>query len=284
MSLTWRPRCCLRGPSANIYQILKGCCLCCVVHPPVIVVRAPVAEFEERLGKLLEKGLVMPFALSLVDAFGDRSLSGRYRDNVSDPHRAISVSGKTVRAMTPKAIREALAKASLRKQLPIIIVDETGADDFPKRLFVSADLVLETGGIDRSLLADLLHVCLDMPPKVSLADVDACAFHPGALGLDDLVLALRPGRSGEDILGVLTELGKASEAEDEENTEGESGGWSRKIKHRSHEKPGNLSRKQSDCSTALTQPEAPPSEKTTTSSTTGYLSVEMLAGYGQARD
>lgn len=251
---------------------------------PVIVVRAPVAEFEERLGKMLENGLAMPFALSLIDAFGDRSLSGRYRDNVRDPHRAITISGKGVLSMTPKAVREALAKASLRKQLPVIIVDETERDDFPQRLLVSADLVLETGGIDRSLLADLLHLCLDMPPKVSLAAMDLCAFHPGALGLDDLALALRPGRSVEDILGALTELGKATEAEDEENTEGESGGRSRKIKQRSHEKPGSLRRKASQGSTALTQPEAPPSEKTTTSSTTRYLSVEVLAGYGQARD
>lgn len=251
---------------------------------PVIVVRAPVAEFEEWLGKMLEKGLIMPFALSLIDAFGDRSLSGRYRDNVSDPHRAITISGRGALAMTPKAVREAVAKASLRKQLPIIIADETGADDFPKRLLVSADLVLETGGVDRSLLAELLHVCLDMPPKVSLAAMDRCAFHPGALGLDDLALAVRPGRSVEDILGILAELGKATEAEDEDDTEGEGGGRARKIKQRSHEKPGSLSRKASYGSTALTQPEAPPSEKTTTSSTTRYLSVETLAGYGQARD
>lgn len=251
---------------------------------PVIVVRAPVAEFEERLGKMLEKGLIMPFALSLIDAFGDRSLSGRYRDNVSDPHRAITISGKCVLSMTPKAVREALAKASLRKQLPIIIADETGADDFPKRLLVSADIVFETGGIDRSLLAELLHVCLDMPPKVSLAAMERCAFHPGTLGLDDLALAIRPGRSVEDILGVLAELGKATKAEDEDDTEGEGGGRARKIKQRSHVKPGSLSRKASYGSTALTQPEAPPSEKTTTSSTTRYLSVDLLAGYGQARD
>lgn len=251
---------------------------------PVIVIRAPVAEFEERVGILLEKGLIMPFALTLIDAFGDRSLSGRYRDNVSDPHRATTISGKGVLETTPKAVREALAKASLRKQLPIIIADETGTDDFPQRLLVSADLVLETGGVDRSLLAELLHVCLDMPPKVSLAAMDACAFHPGALGLDDLAFALRPGRSVEDILGVLAELGKATKAEDEDDTEGEGGGRARKIKQRSHEKPGILSRKASYGSAALTQPEAPPSEKTTTSSTTKYLAVELLAGYGQARD
>ncbi len=64
---------------------------------------------------MLERAAVMPFAVSLIDAFGDKSISGSYRDNASDPHRAASISGKRVQDMTSKAVREAVAKTFLRK-------------------------------------------------------------------------------------------------------------------------------------------------------------------------
>ncbi len=91
-----------------------------LVRPaPVVVIRSSVAEFERRFGTMLERGAVMPFALSLVDAFGDKSISGSYRDNASDPHRAASISGKRVQDLSSKALREAVAKAFLRKELPL---------------------------------------------------------------------------------------------------------------------------------------------------------------------
>ncbi len=66
----------------------------------------------------------MPFALSLVDAFGDRALSGRYRDQESDPHRVMTMAGKALRDMSAQPIRDALAKASLHKTMPLFIADE----------------------------------------------------------------------------------------------------------------------------------------------------------------
>ncbi|MCD2178232.1 AAA family ATPase [Rhizobium sp. C1] len=255
-----------------------------LVRPaPVVVIRSSVAEFERRFGTMLERGAVMPFALSLVDAFGDKSISGSYRDNASDPHRAASISGKRVQDLSSKALREAVAKAFLRKELPIVVVDETTASDFPSRLLAGADVILDTGRLDRGLLADLLHICLNIPPKASLKAMEERAFQPGQLGLDDLALALRPGRSVEKILSILIELSAANDADDDD-ADGENEWRSRKIRQGSREKQGNLSRDRKHGAFDLTQPEAPPPDKNTKPSTTKYLSVETLAGYGRARD
>ncbi len=252
---------------------------------PVIVMQTTVAEYEQRVGKMLERGLIMPFALSLVDAFGDRALGGRYRDQESDPHRVMTMSGKGLRDMSAQAIRDALAKASLHKTMPLIIADENASAEFPLRLLAAADLALQTGGIDRTLLAELLHVCLGVPPKTSLTTMETRDFQPGALGLDDLALALRPGRSVEEILAVLTALTAATEAEkddeDEESSEGR--GRSRKLKPRGRERLGRLTRSKGDGASDLTMPEPLPSDAEQNTSTTKYLSVETLSGYGQAR-
>ncbi len=159
---------------------------------PVIVMQTGVAEFEQRVGRMLERALIMPFPLSLVDAFGDRALGGRYRDQESDPHRVMTMSGKGLRDMSAQAIRDGLAKASLHKTMPLFIADENASLEFPPRLLAAADLALQTGGIDRTLLAELLHVCLSIPPKSTLMAMETRDFQPGALGLDDLALALRP--------------------------------------------------------------------------------------------
>ncbi len=252
---------------------------------PVIVLQTKVAECEQRVGKMLEKGLIVPFALSLVDAFGDRALGGRYRDQESDPHRVMTMSGKALRDMSAQAIRDALSKAALHKTTPLFIADENASAEFPRRLLAAADLVLQTGGIDRTLLAELLQVCLGIPPKTSLMAMEIRDFQPGALGLDDLALALRSGRSVEEILTVLTALTVAAEAEkeDEDEESGEGSGRSRKLKPRGRERLGRLIRSKRTGASDLTMPEPLPSDAEQTPSTTKYLSLETLSGYGQAR-
>lgn len=253
---------------------------------PVIVVQTTVTEFEQRMGRMLERALIMPFPLSLVDAFGDRALSGRYRDQEWDPHRVMTMSGKGLRNMSSQAIRDALAKASLHKTMPLFVADEQASTEFPLRLLAAADLVLQTGGVDRGLLAELLHVCLAIPPKTSLMAMEVRDFEPGVLGLDDLALALRPGRSVDEILAVLTALTAATEAEKEGEDEGsgDGQGGSRKLKPRGRERLGRLSRSKRDEASDLTMPEPLPSEADQNPSTTKYLSVETLSGYGRARD
>ncbi len=253
---------------------------------PVIVLQTTVVEFEQRVGKMLESGLILPFALSLVDAFGDRALSGRYRDQENDPHRVMTMSGKGLREMSSQAIRDALAKASLHKIMPLFIADEDASSEFPRRLLAAADLVLQTGGIDRTLLAELLHVCLGIPPKTSLMAMEVRYFQPSGLGLDDLALALRPGRSVEEILTVLTKLNAASVAEKEEDDEGSGDGSarSRKLKPRGRERLGRLARSNRGSASDLTMPEPLPLDGEQKPSTTKYLSVETLSGYGQAKD
>jgi cell division protease FtsH len=195
------------------------------------------------------------------------------------------MSGKGLRDMSAQAIRDALAKSALHKTMPLFIADENASAEFPPRLAAAADLVLQTGGIDRTLLAELLHVCLGIPPKTSLTTMEARDFQPSALGLDDLALALRPGRSVEEILTVLTALTAATEAEKEGEDEGsgDGQGGKRKLKPRGRERLGRLTRSKGDGASELTMPEPQPSDAEQKPSTMKYLSVETLSGYGQAR-
>ncbi len=144
-------------------------------------------------------------------------------------------------------------------------------------------MILDTGRLDCGFLSDLLQICLSVPPKVSLKAMEERAFQPGKLGLDDLALALRPGRTIEEILSILIELSAANDADDDD-ADSENEWRSRKVRQGSGEKPGNLSRNRKGGLFDLTRPEAPPPDRNKTLSTKSYLSVESLAGYGPARD
>ncbi len=74
------------------------------------------------------------------------------------------------------------------------------------------------------------------------------------------------------------------EREEEDEGGGDGQGWSRKLKPRGRERLGRLSRSKRDGASDLTMPEPQPTDAEQKPSTTKYLSVETLSGYGQARN
>lgn len=266
---------------------------------PFVLLKVPVPRFELCLGMMLEDGLILPFRASLEDVLRENPLSGRYRHQHSNVNRRKlkSLSGIAVENTDDRDLRKHLRQSLLDEPMPILLIDETELALTPV-VTETADLVLECAGIDREMIAELLHICAGVPPKQSLVIMDGMAFDPEGLTLDDIALAVRRGRAAEQTLSVLAMLAERSAAEDEEEKDGKEAG--RRKQRAGKGKAGETSsrvkkdtgkKKPQDVGVEMIEP-APladgdvPAGGTagTPPSKSRQLSVETLAGYGEARN
>jgi hypothetical protein len=243
----------------------------------MVALRVPVASFERLCALAFERALILPFRANLVDGFGGQGLTERYRDNPADAHRMTVFSGKAIRRKGDDFGPELLTRALLKPSMPIILIDEASAD-LPLRMTAAADLVLASSGIDRALVAELMQVCFGNAPKLSLAVMNKWEFEPGNLSIDDLVVALRPGRSAERMIAILQKVATANEASaDDDDDEDKSAGRSRQT---------SKQKKATEPAFEIVQPrkaEGKPDGKAGTTKDRVLL-IEDLAGYGAARD
>lgn len=246
----------------------------------IVIVRAAAHAFENRFGKMLDAGLIIPTRFRQVDGFGQSALNGSYRDNSAD-RRIITLSGVSARDKSAELIRVALMKA-WSQRAPMVIADELPTP-LPPRIIAGADLVLTSAGIDRVLIAELMQLCAGIVPKVSIAALEEADVDGAVLGIDDLVLAVRPRRSAQQIADAL----KALEAEnckaatEEEDDEREKSGSDKR-------RTSAVKSKKAGASTfEIIQPVGRAETKTdedTPAATDRVLLIENLAGYGEARD
>lgn len=194
---------------------------------PFVLLKAPVHRFEASLGMMLEDGLLTPSRAVLEDVMRDGPLSGRYPDNRRPrPQRTVkTLAGSAIAKADDKMVRRQLRQAMLIDPAPIVVADETPFALTPV-VTETVDLVVECGGLDRDILADVLHLCIGAPLEESLALLNAMRFDPSSVSLDDLVLAVRPRRSAEEVLDVLEMLANRFAADDgsEKTASGEGGG------------------------------------------------------------
>lgn len=265
---------------------------------PFVLLKAPVSRFELCAGMMLEDGLILPFRAALEDVLRENPLSGRYRQQHSAVNRRKlkSLSGIAVENTDDKDLRRQLRQSLLDEPMPIVLVDETEFALTPV-VTETADLVLECAGIDRAMIAELLHVCVGVPPKQSLLLMDDMPFDPAGLTLDDIALAVRPGRTAEQTLSVLAMLAERSAAEEEEEKDDKEAGRrkQRSGKGRTGEtlsrvKKETGKKKPQDVGVELIEPvpmadsDVPVEEMAGTPPPKDrLLSVETLAGYGSAR-
>lgn len=243
----------------------------------MVALRVPVASFERLCALAFERALILPFRANLVDGFGSQGLTGRYRDNPADTHRMTAFSGKALRKKSDDFGPELLTRALVKPAMPVILIDEC-ITDLPLRITAAADLVLASPAIGRVLLAELMQVCLGIAPKLSLIAMDKAGFEPSSLSIDDLVVALRPGRSVDRMIAILQEVEAANDdSTDGDDEEDKSAGRSRQT---SKPKKGN------ETTFEIVQPspaEAKPNGKAV-ATTDRVMLVEDLDGYGAARD
>lgn len=259
---------------------------------PCIAIRVPVTSFERLCGRVIERGMLTPSKITLVDGLPGQHITNHYRDNPADLGRVIVFSGKYMAEKSETFIRDNLTKLLFHASTPILVLDERAKGDLPLRITACADLVAAGASIDRELVIELMDICLGIEPTTTIRAMDEQAFAPSHLGIDDLVAALRPGRSAEAVVDVLEKLDLANwdaartEEQDEDKDESGKSGSSTSSKSKS--------KKQTETTFEIVQPVKPADGKQTASaagksdSSHGgadrLLLVEELAGYGEARD
>lgn len=262
---------------------------------PFILIKAPVARFEASVGMMLEDGLLLPFRATLEDVMRDGPLSGRYPSGRSPrPRRTLkTLAGSAVAKSDDITVRRRLRRALIDEPALVVVVDETSSALTPV-VTATADLVLECGGFDRALIADLLGICVGVQSEYSLRLMEELAFDPEGMSLDDLVLAVRPGRSAREILTVLTMLvdrfsreaidnADVSENDGKRGGSGRGGGSSAKNDRKPNPKDVGIEVIEPMILEVGGSPGATTHSKSANYRVAGP-SVETLSGYGAARD
>lgn len=261
---------------------------------PFVLIKAPVARFEASVGMMLEDGLLLPFSVTLEDVARDGSLSGRFRDNRSSRQqmRLQTLAGSSLIKRDDRTIRRLLRTAMTDAAQPILVADETPTALTPV-IVETADLVVECDGFDRSMIADLLCLCIGAPSDVALNFMKMKAFDPQSLSTDDLLLAVRPGRSVEEVLTVLAMLVDRCSVPDRDGKETEDAGEGRGRSGGGKSRTKSAEKKEASGSTGveviLPEPPIPEAVLVDTDSpplTTAKgapITVETLCGYGAAQ-
>jgi hypothetical protein len=249
---------------------------------PCVILRAPVPGFERLCADMIERELIIPRPVTLVDAIPGQRLTRHYRDNPMDRGRVFAFSGVYARDKSENGLNDAVSKALLETSTPILVIDEAEDRDLPNRLAAAADLVVEGQGITSGIIAEVMNLCLGIHKDTALAAMTTVEFKPLCLGIEDLVAALRPGRSPEQIVGALERLDLANYVAAEESQK-------EKDRHQSgNEGKGGLSGSAKKAGKTeprfdLVQPAAIPAPDKSQRTDKIQL-VETLAGYGVARD
>lgn len=242
----------------------------------MILVKVPVEGFERQFGRMLEEGLILPSGIPQVDGLGNCALSGSYRDLWAKGLKVITFSGLAIRKKEQDALRRFLAKARSQSGTRIVVADE-GEGDLDVSVTAAADLIVALGQVDQSLIAELLHVCAGIAPTASFAAMKRVGFDPGGVSLDDLVLAIRPGRDVDRIVATLKLLGtsgkRATQAEETDDDQ------KMKLGKGKAKKTAAASAVKFD----VTPPDVPVVGGDGASTHNSVLSVETLSGYGAAK-
>lgn len=257
---------------------------------PFVLLKAPVKRFEICLAMMLEDGLIVPFRAALEDVLYGNPLSGRYRQqSVFGERRLKTLSGRAIATENEKLLRRKLRHALTNEPAPVLLIDETVPALTPV-VAKTADHVFECEGLDCAMIAELLHLCVGVAPKDSLRLMDDMAFDPEGLSLDDIALAVRPGRSARDTLSVLAMLAEQS-ALNEGNEDEQA--VTRDNSHRKSGSTGGGEKAKAPAETGdleLIQPvlvaggQDMKAATQTAGSTDRILRVETLCGYGAARE
>ena len=258
----------------------------------IVAVQVPVRDFERHFGYLLEDGLALPFHVSLEPIAEGPTLTGRFKALAdTTPRKSFSCLGSASlkRYDDDDELRTIVSRRVLTAFKPLVICDERDRP-LPARLVAVADMVISGNSIDASLIADVLAICHKIPIGRSWFLMNELDFQPQHLGIDDLAIAIRPGRSLTRIMAILTTLEAenrtVAEAKEEEDKEGRLGSLMKRSETKKREKYSGCF----DIIEPIKEPTASEPGKRQTGhqsvkppSGKDYLFVERLAGYGDAQ-
>lgn len=251
---------------------------------PIIGMQVPVFGFVRQLGLMLEGGLILPFYTSLSAIDSEPALSGRYND-LLDARRRKSLacmSGNFARQHNVgEDLRQTISKNVMSQIKPLIIADED-TSPLPVRIETVADITIKGDGIDKELVAEVLEICCNIPKGEALSLMKEHEFNPKHLGIDDMAIAIRPGRPLKRIMDALMmlEADNLLAAEDSDDHSGNSAAG-RYLGGRS--KAPQLARsKKYESFYDVIEPCSLVREEAGSKSHKTYLFIENLSGYGEA--
>jgi hypothetical protein len=249
---------------------------------PIITLLSPLDGAPQALLKLIEMtGLIPsgPYAGATGDNFYDHD--AEVLPDVETRRRFVHFIGKGIHRDS-RTMKHRLATA-LGSDYPIVAI-ATQLSDIPDQIRAAADLHLDTDTVDLALVTDLLQaVYSDIDP----GDRRLQAFNPKLLTLNDLVLALRPGRPLDQALIVLGQLA-ARNAEDGEDDGGQKSTANPSARPSAVGETKNADnsssawkKKEKPSGAEIIQPELLPDE--TSGQAKPPVTVETLSGYGAAQ-
>ncbi len=181
-------------PLATVVEIVRR-------PAPIITILSPVDGAQQGLLKLIEMtGFIPagPYAGATGDNFYDHDTVVPV--DIEMRRQFIHFVGKGIHRES-RTTKFRLATA-LGCDFPIVAIANELAD-IPDQIRAAADLNLATGNVDLGLVVDLMEAVYG---NINPDDPRLKAFDPELLSLDDLVLALRPGRPLDQALIVLRNL------------------------------------------------------------------------------
>ncbi|MBP2460179.1 MULTISPECIES: ATP-binding protein [unclassified Rhizobium] len=248
---------------------------------PIITMLSPVDGGEDALLKLIEMtGLIPggPYAGATGDNFYDHDTE--VPPDIETRRRLVHFLGKGIHRDT-RTMKLRLETA-LGSDYPIVAIAKQ-LNDIPDQIRAAADLHLDTDTVDLALVTDLLQaVYSDIDP----GDRRLQGFDPKLLTLNDLVLALRPGRPLDQALIVLGQLAarNAEDGEDDGAQKSTASPTARQSAVGETKNADNSSawkKKEKPSGAEIIKPEPLPDESS------GHakppVTVETLSGYGAAQ-
>ncbi|MDH2090590.1 ATP-binding protein [Rhizobium pusense] len=271
---------------------------------PVFSVAVLADGFERALPQLIENTDIVPFGpyngVAADFAFND------------DLWRWVDSETRRIFLQVPAGETNRPSRAALRGQLlraladgtPVLAVSEAH-NGVPDQVDLTCDIRLTGAGIDRLLIADLLEAVYGseavMRHDSSIARLDA-----GALTLDDLAIAIRPGRPILSSLDALAGLAALNREDKEDGNADKNAGASRRLisqspserREQASRDGGNTGDRTASTSTSsskgkekwkskptgaeVIQPK--PVDDASAPTAPPVLRVETLTGYGAAKD
>jgi hypothetical protein len=160
-------------------------------------------------------------------------------------------------------------------------------DDKPwsDRVTSSADLILDAPQLDWHLLTHAIEIATGHSRALVEEAAREYTIELGRLGLDDLALAIKPGRSIRNMLSRLEAFSREDAAAQGDGTGGESARQrdSDKDKGRTSSSSDRTRRVDKTLSVDIIQPTKLPTGGQSRRAEAPYLCVEQMAGYGDAR-
>lgn len=194
---------------------------------PVFSVAVLADGFERALPQLIENTGIVPYGpyngVAADFAFND------------DLWRWVDSETRRVFLQVPAGETNRPSRAALRGQLlraladgtPVLAVSETHTG-VPDQVDLTCDIRLTGAGIDRLLIADLLEAVYGSE-AVTRHDSSIAKIDADALTLDDLAIAIRPGRPILSSLDALAGLAALNRDDKKDEKDGDKAGASRRL-------------------------------------------------------